>query len=138
MLNCDGVRRRSVFCNGEGGDREFVMVGEFVGELLGEKGGEGGKRWLSLQERKDSDTQDAIGSMFEVVYSIDDEVREIKCCGGSNAKEHIGFTSRQEIFVNINGTYDVLTNEKMCRFEISTYLFNEEIVWILKCELELV
>nr|GFB34598.1 hypothetical protein [Tanacetum cinerariifolium] len=105
--------------SGEGGDRELVIVGEFVGELL---------------EKKDSDTQGAIGSMFKVVYSIDDEVREIECCGGSTVKDHIGFTSRQEIFININGTYDVLTNEMMCHFEISTYLFNKEIAWILKCE----
>ncbi|GKA32579.1 hypothetical protein Tco_0718946 [Tanacetum coccineum] len=74
--------------------------------------------------------------MLEIIYSIYDEVREIECYGGSNAKEHISFTSRQEIFVNINSTYDVLMNENMCRFEIRAYLFNEEIAWILKCELE--
>nr|GEY63615.1 hypothetical protein [Tanacetum cinerariifolium] len=124
------------FYGGEGGDRELAMVGEFVGELLGEKGGEGGRRFLCLQERKDSDTWDAIGLMFKVVYSINDEVREIKCCGGSNAKENIGFISRHKIFVNFNGTYDVLMNEKMCRHEIRTYLFNEEIAWILKYKLE--
>ncbi|GJR57061.1 hypothetical protein Tco_1499223 [Tanacetum coccineum] len=83
---------------------------------------------LAKHEGKDSDTQNFIGSMFEIIYSIDDEVREIECCGGSNAKKHIGFTSRQEIFLDINGAYDVLMNEKMFHFEIRTYLFNEEIV----------
>ncbi|GJT16715.1 hypothetical protein Tco_0875421 [Tanacetum coccineum] len=39
----------SGFCGGEGGDRELVIVKEFVGELLGKRGDEGGRRWLCLQ-----------------------------------------------------------------------------------------
>nr|GEV79260.1 hypothetical protein [Tanacetum cinerariifolium] len=67
-----------------------------------------------------------------------DKIRDIEGCRGSDAIEHISFTSRQKVFVDINGAYDVLTNEKMCRFQIRANLFNEKIAWIFKCKLEII
>ncbi|GJV26570.1 putative ribonuclease H-like domain-containing protein [Tanacetum coccineum] len=64
------------------------------------------------------------------------EVKDVEERRGFDAEEHVGFTSRQEIFFDINGTYNVLTNKKMCHFKIRTKFFHEEFAWIFKYKLE--
>nr|GEU32710.1 hypothetical protein [Tanacetum cinerariifolium] len=78
-----------------GGDRELVMVEEFVGKLLGERGGEEGRRWLCLQERKDSDTW----------------VRLMRC--------HLLFRALGRLLKDIHVTWDHL-EKKQTRFKLYT------------------